>query len=176
MTDIRQRVEEERGLIKKIQLFIPGFRGYRLREDLRAADNLLRIQLANALVSVEQRLNNVKTEMATNYRIKEMEILGALAFRIKELEGKIRHAEQGYSAIAAHLNVRPEEIDRLYEHDLILLEGIRALQAEAEKLPGLVYDEKSDLRGVILGMRRRVEEMAETFGKRMAVITRTEVV
>src|SRR5256885_16816857 len=45
MPDIRDRVEQDRGLLKKIQLAIPGYAGYRRREDIRAADNLLRIQL-----------------------------------------------------------------------------------------------------------------------------------
>lgn len=49
MVDLRERVEEERGLIKNIQLAIPGFRGYRKREDIRIADSLLRIQLADLI-------------------------------------------------------------------------------------------------------------------------------
>jgi len=40
MTDLRTKVEEDRGLLKKIELFLPGFRGYRKKEDLRAADSL----------------------------------------------------------------------------------------------------------------------------------------
>src|SRR2546428_367087 len=51
MPDIRDRVEQDRGLLKKIQLVIPGYAGYRRREDIRAAGNLLRIQLANQLKS-----------------------------------------------------------------------------------------------------------------------------
>ena len=40
MADIRQRVQEEQGVLKKIQMFVPGFRGYRQREDLRDADRM----------------------------------------------------------------------------------------------------------------------------------------
>jgi len=46
MADIRQRVKEDQGILKKIQMFVPGFRGYRQREDLRDADRMLRDQLA----------------------------------------------------------------------------------------------------------------------------------
>ena len=51
MTDLRNKVEDDRGLLKKIQLAIPGFRGYRQKEDLRIADSLLRIQIADLLQS-----------------------------------------------------------------------------------------------------------------------------
>ena len=40
--DIRGTVEDNRGLLKKIQIIVPGFSGYREKEDLRAADELLR--------------------------------------------------------------------------------------------------------------------------------------
>ncbi|MBU4189406.1 MAG: hypothetical protein KJ886_00210, partial [Candidatus Thermoplasmatota archaeon] len=50
--DLRKKVEEDRGMLKKIELAIPGFRGYRKREDLRIADSLLRAQLADRLKNV----------------------------------------------------------------------------------------------------------------------------
>ena len=49
MTDLRDKVKDDRGLIKMIQLVIPGYRGYRIKEDLRIADRLLREELANRL-------------------------------------------------------------------------------------------------------------------------------
>ena len=49
MPDLRQKVEEDRGILKKIQSVIPGYSGYRKREDLRAADDILRIQLSERL-------------------------------------------------------------------------------------------------------------------------------
>ena len=52
MVDLREKVVDDRGLISKIQRFVPGFHGYRVAEDLRAADNLLRIQIADRLAAV----------------------------------------------------------------------------------------------------------------------------
>ena len=61
MTDLRNKVEEDRGLLKKIQLGIPGFRGYRQKEDLRIADSLLRMQVADLLRSaVLQQLELIR--------------------------------------------------------------------------------------------------------------------
>ena len=60
MPDIRDRVEQDRGLLKKIQLVIPGYAGYRRREDIRAADNLLRIQLANQMKGVRGDLEEIR--------------------------------------------------------------------------------------------------------------------
>ena len=55
MVDLRSKVEDDRGLLKKIELLIPGFRGYREREDLRAADSLLRQQLAGRVKELNRK-------------------------------------------------------------------------------------------------------------------------
>ena len=56
MTDLRDKVESDRGIIKMIQLVIPGYRGYRIKEDLRIADRLLREELANRLAEDREPL------------------------------------------------------------------------------------------------------------------------
>src|SRR5215469_3113225 len=45
--DIRQTVDGDRGMLKRLQMLIPGFKGYRQGEDDRAADSLLRLQVAD---------------------------------------------------------------------------------------------------------------------------------
>src|SRR5271170_7966430 len=44
--DIRERVDQDRGTLKRLQMLIPGFRGYRQGEDIREADSYLRMQVA----------------------------------------------------------------------------------------------------------------------------------
>ena len=45
--DIRNRVDQDRGFLKRLQLLIPGFHGYRVNEDAREADSFLRLQVAD---------------------------------------------------------------------------------------------------------------------------------
>ena len=56
MVDLREKVEADRGLLKKIQVHVPGFAGYRRKEDIRAADSLLRLQIADRLHNIHRRL------------------------------------------------------------------------------------------------------------------------
>src|SRR5438309_8357865 len=97
MPDIRDRVEQDRGLLKKIQLVIPGYAGYRRREDIRAADNLLRIQLANQLKGVRGDLEDIRDQMAMDGKVQGLQSIGNAIFTIEGLEAKVRHAEGGYS-------------------------------------------------------------------------------
>jgi hypothetical protein len=63
MVDLRERVKEDRGLLKKLEMAIPGFRGYRKREDLRIADSLLRKQLANNLGDIREKIEQTTLEI-----------------------------------------------------------------------------------------------------------------
>ncbi len=124
MPDIRERVEEDRGLLKKIQLVIPGYAGYRRREDIRAADDLLRIQLANQLKGVRGDLENVRDDMAADGKFQGLQGVGNAIFTIEGLEAKIRYAGGGYSGLSATIRIEEGELDKLYEYDYAMLESL----------------------------------------------------
>src|SRR5881396_1751729 len=124
MPDIRDRVEQDRGLLKKIQLVIPGYAGYRRREDIRAADNLLRIQLANQLKGVRGDLEDIRDQMAMDGKVQGLQSIGNAIFTIEGLEAKVRHAEGGYSGLSATIQIKETELDRLYEYDYAMLESL----------------------------------------------------
>ena len=126
MPDIRDRVEQDRGLLKKIQLMIPGYVGYRRREDIRAADNLLRIQLANQLKGVRGELEDIRDQMAMDGKVQGLSGLGNAIFTVEGLEAKVRHAEGGYSGLSATIRIEETELDRLYEYDYAMLESLDA--------------------------------------------------
>jgi len=124
MPDIRDRVEQDRGLLKKIQLMIPGYAGYRRREDIRAADNLLRIQLANQLKAVRGDLETIRDGMAMDGKVQGLSAVGNVIFTLEGLEAKVRHAEGGYSGLSATIRIEETELDRLYEYDYAMLESL----------------------------------------------------
>jgi hypothetical protein len=124
MPDIRDRVEQDRGLLKKIQLVIPGYAGYRRREDIRAADNLLRIQIANQMKKVREDLEEIRDGMAMDGQVQGLQTIGNAIFTIQGLEAKVRHAEGGYSGISATIQIKETELDRLYEYDYAMLESL----------------------------------------------------
>src|SRR5436309_3604276 len=124
MPDIRDRVEQDRGLLKKIQLVIPGYAGYRRREDIRAADNLLRIQLANQLKGVRGDLEDIRDQWAMDGKIQDLQGIGNVIFTLEGLEAKVRHAEGGYSGLSATIQIKETELDRLYEYDYAMLESL----------------------------------------------------
>ncbi len=174
MPDLRERVEEDRGLLKRIQLHIPGFAGYRRREDLRQAENMLRIQMANSLKSARETTEKARERMVEENHYKELDRVGRLINRFRTLEGRVRHAEGGYSGISPAIRIEDAQINRLYEYDASLLDDVSALATETAELK-VAAGEGKGLRRRTKAIRSQMDAFEDTFEKRMLVISDTEV-
>jgi hypothetical protein len=174
--DIRERVEEDRGLLKKIQSFIPGFSGYRRREDLRDADRMLRMQVAQKLGLQRRGLEECRGMLVQNYGSKELDAVGGLINQFKKVEGLMTHAEVGYSGLVTDLKVKEGEIDRLYEYDASMIDHINSIGASIDSLKNSIIaaDETTSHKDV-MNIKARIADMETQFKKRMWVITGTEV-
>lgn len=175
MPDLRERVERERGLLKRIQLHVPGFAGYRRREDIRTADNMLRIQVANLIKDARRTVEQARRTMVDSYQMAELDVVGRLINSFQALEGKVRHAEGGYSGISPAIRIEEEELDRLYEYDLSLLEGAVSMGQEAAALRD-VANNGSQVPEKVDKLRTMLKEFEDAFKKRMNVIAGMEVV
>jgi len=175
MPDLRERVEEDRGLLKRIQLHIPGFAGYRRREDLRTADNMLRIQIANKLKDFRGQLENARGTLTSSYQLKALEPLGTVILKTQSLEGQVRHAEQGYSGLVADVKVLEPQMNKLYEWDAFLLDGVAGLSQMAAQLETDAPGDAGKVLAGIQGIGKSLADIEATFKRRMNVITGTEV-
>lgn len=144
MPDIRQQVQEDRGLLKKIQNVIPGFRGYRKREDIRAADSILRLQMADGLVRVREGLEMSRQAMVDDYQTKNIDRIGGAINKARTLEGKVRHAEQGYTGFSPAVRIEEAELNRLYEYDASMIDTIQRLDSAQAALQSAVTARDDD--------------------------------
>jgi hypothetical protein len=176
MPDLRERVEEDRGLLKRIQLLVPGFAGYRRKEDIRAADNMLRIQIADRLNTMRAKAEKCRASLVEDYETSNLEKLGNLLSLFQAVEGKLRHAEQGYSGISPAIRVNVRELNMLYEYDLSLLQGVERMDAGLDQLRNETESKAwKTMSDVISGIRTGLEEFEAVMDKRMKVITGTGV-
>ncbi len=171
MVDIRDQVEDDRGLLKKIQLVIPGFRGYRKREDIRAADSILRLQMADGLIQVRQGLEEARSSMVEEYQSKNIDRIGGAINHVQTLEGKVRHAEQGYTGFSPAVRIEEAELNRLYEYDASMIRSIQSLDQSQASLLNLVRS--GDENGATEALRAIKDELSNferAFGDRIPII------
>ncbi len=175
MPDIRDRVEDDRGLLKKIQLVVPGFRGYRIREDLRDSDRMLRAELAKRLALQRSQLEDARRALVReNPMSKALEEMGGVVNSMKRVEGEILHAEVGYSGISADIKMKDEELNRLYEYDNSMIESLNFIDDALIKVPEMVRSgNDAGLRDAVETVRTRVDGLESRFKRRKAAITGT---
>ncbi len=177
MPDIRDRIEEDRGLLKRIQLHIPGYAGYRRREDLRAADKYLRTQLADKLQNIRKDVENVRAYMTSNYIRDNIEQLGNLILTFQEIEGKMRYSSGGYSGLSPMIRIEEDELEKLYEYDYSMVTAIEAIAKGVTPLDASVKTgDKNAVASNISTVKENLDKLNRTFRQRLDVITGTEVV
>jgi hypothetical protein len=135
LADVREIVKEDRGLLKRFQAFLPGYKKYRNCEDLRVADDLLRRELANELSNVEEMVKSGREEASRNMDLDQIDIIGELVNYSHKITEKVRHAEQGYAPwISGDVRFEEDELYDLYDYDLAMFHYIEKLKAMASSL------------------------------------------
>jgi hypothetical protein len=174
--DIRQTVEQERGFLKRLQLLVPGFHGYRVGEDIRAADSLLRREIADKVhVSVSQ-LQEARSDLAQASQFQVLNDFTQLLADLQQLEAHIRHAEQGYSGISAAIRIQAPDLDRIYEYDYGFAEAADQLSIAVVALRApLVSGDGAAIAPAVNTVRAQVAQLGQTFRARMQAIEGIQV-
>jgi hypothetical protein len=176
MPDIRQRVQEEQGVLKKIQMFVPGFRGYRQREDLRDADRMLRDQLAKKLSLQRKQVEGARRLVEKSFDSKELELMGGVISGYKKVEGLVSHSSPGYSGISADIQFKQDEISRLYDYDASMIDGLSSMQQAIDQMKAALTAKDGMLaQGEIDQLRALLDNFEEQFKRRINIIQGTEV-
>jgi len=172
MSDLRQSVEENRGLLKKIELSIPGFRGYRVREDIRTADNILRVYIADKMeTEIKKPVEAIREKLTKSLELDAICDVGECINQIKGLEAQIRHAEQGYSGISPQVRIEEDELNKIYEFDVTLLARLQDIQLKVQSLDNVVLNNKTnELIMEIDEIKKQLKVFENTFDQRLQFI------
>jgi hypothetical protein len=174
--DIRQRVDQDRGILKRVQLLIPGFHGYRVGEDNREADSILRLQIADKLRNAMNVLESARSQMANAGQFQAMTDLAPVLASLNQLEGRIRHAEQGYTGISPALRIRPEQQDRLYEYDYGFAQAAdQVTQATSALGAAATGGDSAGITQGVTQLRTQVQQLDVAFRARIQVVEQVRV-
>lgn len=162
--DIRGEVEKSRGLLKKIQLRLPFYKGYRQLEDLREADELLRKQISDILVEALKNLQEERVSLVNQGKFDDLTSIASEISVIQEFQGDIAHAQQGYSGISPAIRMNEARVSSLYDYDLKFIDAADKI-AQLSKVEGT-----SDLSAALASLSEAVNTATDAWNKRMATV------
>ncbi|MFV2069853.1 MAG: hypothetical protein ACC645_23045 [Pirellulales bacterium] len=127
---------EDRNWIEDLARYVPGFRGYLEKESRRESDELQRTWLADRLQRGKRGMEALARRLTEAGQLDQLAELERFRRRLDTLLARIRGAMQGYSGFFDLVRVNTALLDRVYEHDLALMEQVAKLGDAIEGLSG----------------------------------------
>jgi len=149
---------------------IPGYRGYKEKENRRAADKLLREHLVSQLDEQRRRLLDLQRDLLDSGGLLMMDDLDRAVTKVQKLTDKIRTASYGYAGIFDAVKVKEEELDALYSFDEGILGSVSAIQTAIEALAAAM-EADGDVKAAIRQVVSAAEEANATWRNRESAIT-----
>jgi len=172
MTDFQGQIEEGRGKLKDLLLKIPGFKGYIKMEDRRTADKMVRDLVADRFQERLDHLTSVMNEFIDRGDLEFVDNLEGVAVKIRTFIDKIRHATYGYSGFFDAIRVDESKLERLYEYDQALLDGIEEIEETLNALAAEVDSDK--IKTLVAKLKDQAQEMVKKADQRKEEIARVE--
>lgn len=169
MEDFREKVQSSASGFERLVRHIPGFGGYKEKEQRREADKLLRLYVARQYEAQLARLNSIQTDMADQGDLKTVVALERTAMKLQLLIDRIKTASYGYAGLFDAAKVDNVALDRLYAFDESLVEGAKRLGESLDRLAGALAIEQvptAETKDLVA----LLEELHTTFSRRQDVI------
>jgi len=122
MSDIFDKVAEDRDPLKKLLSKIPGFKGYVERGDRRLSDKLLREAIANEYEAHYQRISGLQRDLISQGGLAYIDDLESAAIKLRQFIDRVRTASYGYAGLFDAIKIKEEELASIYQYDADLLE------------------------------------------------------
>ena len=172
MTDYQEQIESERGKFKELLLKIPGFKGYIELEDRRTADKMLRDVVADRYQDQLDRLTGIQTEFVDRGALDYVDDLETVVVKLRTFIDRIRHAAYGYSSFFSVIKIDAEKLDKLYDYDQALLDGVDLFAAGLDTLEST--EDPGELMDVIKGLKKVAEDTVKKEDQRKEAIVGDE--
>jgi hypothetical protein len=124
MGDLLDQVTSGQDPFTKLLGKIPGFKGYIDRTSRRSADKILREQIADEYSALRKRIGEIQQDMVSAGELMYLDDLETAATKLQTFIDKISTASYGYSGFFDAVKIKSEELAKIYEFDVALLDGV----------------------------------------------------
>ncbi len=116
------RSKTQTGLLERIELIIPGFRGYKEKELRRESDKMVRNQMYLKLSEAESLVKDVYRSLVNQGVSEAWDDTDHLVARMDRITERINHSEYGYAGFFDAMKVKEPDLDRMISFDDQLLQ------------------------------------------------------
>lgn len=159
------------GLEKGIADVVPGYKGYKAKEQRREADKLLRDTIVSRMRTVKMQLDTLQQDLISAGKFDLLDETGSAVTQLQTFIDRVRTASYGYSGLFDAVRVKEEDLDRLYEFDANMMGYVDRIEGAISRARENIEGE--EIRGMILMIRDLAREANATFDERREYINET---
>ena len=160
------------GRIGSILDSIPGYTGYRRKEDRRDADRVVRDKIAAELEARATKVDRVAAEYAARREIDVITPLNSLSQELRLLATRVQTASYGYGGLFSNRDINDAVLAQLRGFDDAILGGLTVLDAPIESIERATSATVAD---AAVNARNIVVQLGDQFTARSGVIETAEV-
>ncbi len=146
---------------------IPGYSGYRDKENRRETDKRVREQIVAALEQHIARIEGVAADLANRREIMAVGPVDTVAKSARHLQDQIRTATYGYGGLRGDRTVDGPALDQLIAFDRGLLDSIDALKPQID---ALVAADDANRLAALGAITTSLTQLQSTYDERQFVI------
>ena len=169
MSDLFEMIKGEQDIFKKLLSYIPGFNGYVDSINRRAADKVLRDQVALKYSELAARCGRLQKDVADAGQLDQLDELDSIALKLRTFSDRIKNASYGYSGFFDAVKIKAEDLQQIYVFDtafFVLGDQVNAALDNVEAAIG-----SDGLKATLRAVNDLARQANETFDKRNQVIT-----
>ncbi|NIM92644.1 MAG: hypothetical protein GTO18_02880 [Anaerolineales bacterium] len=171
MSDPLDKITEGKDLIGKIRNTLSQYVGYFDRENRREADKILRENIAMRYEEQWSRVSAIQRQMIGLGKLEYLDDLEEAAIKMRIFTDRLRRAEYGYAGFFDAVRINSDELEKLYEYDIALLENVDDVTRAVDNVEASL--ETDGLPASIRHLVGLCQEALETFDRRSEVILAT---
>ena len=166
-----ERVQESDRSLERIMLQLPGFRGYKVREERREADRIVRDYIYRALKGARDDLMACFQLLSNAGTPELMEPTNQLIAKFDRIVEKVNRASYGYSGFFDSVRIEVPQLDQMLAYDTQMIEAARKLADSISNFKVQLSQGKFEgTRSVESGLETSISQLEITFDKRKQVI------
>ncbi len=169
MSDLFETVTGGQDIFKKLLSYVPGFKGYIERTNRRAADKLLRDQVALKYTELAGRGASLMKDIADAGQIDFLDDVDSINVKLRTFADRIKNASYGYSGFFDAVKVNEEELAKLYAFDAAFFALGEQISAGFDNIAAAVGSD--GLKAAIRAVNELALQAGQTYDRRYETIT-----
>ncbi len=157
---------EGKNFFEVLGAFVPGYKGYKEQQTRRDCDRVLRDAVVKRLLDRKPMVDQLMAGYARAMQFDQLHALESIKKKMEAISEQVKHAPRGYSGFFDTVQVKNEDLDRLYRHDM----GLRDKVEEFTNLLGAMSGAK-DVQAAAQQVLTTLQELSEIVRHRDQAIT-----